>query len=151
MKLSKFRFQGYSHHAWVSCFSSWRSNHPPHPPEKRRLRSYLYHGSSSTLEKLKSINTSPCKETELELSLRFNTASPRTHESRPIPTQPPAVRAAASRCHFPGSAITHGLAFSQLSGVDLMANYPQINISIKYRGSHHHRHERISVIMACAK
>lgn len=37
---------------------------------------------------------------------------------------------------FSGSQITLGVAFSQLSSEDLMANYPQINISLLRRGRH---------------
>lgn len=52
------------------------------------------------------------------------------------PDVAPSSRQLCQPLSFSGSQITLGVAFSQLSSEDLMANYPQINISQPRRGSH---------------
>lgn len=52
-----------------------------------------------------------------------------------IPDVAPSSRQLCQPLSFSGSQITLGVAFSQLSSEDLMANYPQINISLLRRGS----------------
>lgn len=54
-----------------------------------------------------------------------------------IPDVTPRSRQLCQPLSFSGSQITLGVAFSQLSSEDLMANYPQINISLLRRGSRH--------------